>query len=69
MRKLSTGDDATLGNYLILTKVFFGEESRAVTFLENKIAESPNGEDEQVITEEGQMIHLLGRIHLGAVEA
>ena len=60
MNKLSTGEDATLGNYLALSKVFFGEESAAARFLNHKIAISPNGENEEVVADEGQMVHLLG---------
>lgn len=37
----------------------FGKDSGAVKFLETKIAESPNGEDEEVIVAESQMIVLL----------
>lgn len=69
MNKLSTGHDSTLGSYLELAKIFFGESSRAVTFLEKKIADSTNGADEEVIVDEGQMVHLLGQIHIGAAEA
>lgn len=46
MKKLSTGDDATIGNYLKLATAFFGKESKAVKFLNDKIAESPNGESQ-----------------------
>lgn len=60
MKKLSTGDDSTLGNYKKLAITFFGEKSKAVTFLNDKIAASPNGENEEVIADEGQMIYLLG---------
>ena len=60
MQKLSTGDDATLGNYRKLATVFFGPDSKAVKFLDDKIAESPNGENEEVIADEGQMVYLLG---------
>lgn len=60
MKKLSTGDDATLGNYLKLATAFFSKESKAVKFLNDKIAESPNGEKEEVIAVEGQMVYLLG---------
>ncbi len=59
MQKLSTGDDATLGNYRKLAAVFFGEESRAVEFLDAKIAESPNGKNEEVLADESQMLYLL----------
>jgi len=67
MIKLSTGQDSTLGNYLTLTRAVFGRESKAVRFLEQKIAESPNGEDEEVISDEAQMINLLAQIDMGAV--
>jgi len=60
MQKLSTGDDATLGNYRKLATAFFGEESKAVEFLNEKIAEIPNGENEEVIAAESQMVYLLG---------
>lgn len=60
MKKLSTGDDATLGNYRKLAVVFFGEDNQAVKFLDDKIAESPNGAGEEVIADEGQMVNLLG---------
>jgi len=69
MRKLSTGQDSTLGNYMILTRIFFGEGSKAVAYLQKKIDESPNGAGEEVIADESQMVHLLGQIHIGAVEA
>lgn len=69
MNKLSTGQDSTLGNYMILTRIFFGEGSKAVAYLQKKIDESPNGAGEEVIADESQMVHLLGQIHIGAVEA
>lgn len=59
MKKLSTGEDSTLGNYLKLAKLVFGENGNAVKFLEAKIAESPNGEAEEVISDETQMVYLL----------
>lgn len=58
MQKLSTGDDSTLGNYRRLVGIFFGEDSKAATFLDNKIKESPNGENEEVLTAESQMMQL-----------
>ncbi len=59
MQKLSTGDDATLRNYRKLATMFWGEQSGAVMFLDGKIAESPNGENEEVLADESQMIKLL----------
>lgn len=60
MMKLSTGQDATLGNYLTLTKAVFGPQSKPAKYLEAKIAESPHGVDEEVIQDESQMVCLLG---------
>jgi hypothetical protein len=59
MIKLSTGDDSTLGNYRRLAAMFYGEASKAVKFLDDKIAASPKGEDEEVLADETQMIYLL----------
>lgn len=60
MHKLSTGTDSTLGNYRNLASALFGEESEAVKFLDGKIADSPNGEREEVVADESQMLYLLG---------
>ncbi len=59
MHKLSTGDDSTLGNYRKLASAIFGADSEAVKFLDKKIADSPNKENEYVIAAESQMIYLL----------
>jgi len=59
MNKMSTGDDATLGNYRKMAVAVFGEESKAVKFLDDKITASPSGENEEVIADEGQMVNLL----------
>ncbi len=59
MNKLSTGQDSTLGTYLKLCNLIFGTDSPQVKFIMNKIAESPNGADEEVIAEESQMMYLL----------
>ncbi|MFM5312156.1 hypothetical protein ACET9Q_12825 [Aeromonas caviae] len=64
MRKLSTGQDSTLGNYRKMAAAVFGEDSKAVQFLNKKIAESPNGEDEEVIVEESQAVAMLGKLHI-----
>jgi hypothetical protein len=64
MQKLSTGDDSTLGSYLKLSRAFFGADSPATHFLEQKIAAAPKGDAEEVLADEGQMVYLLGRMHL-----
>jgi hypothetical protein len=42
----------------------FGEDSKAVQFLDGKIAASPYGENDEVVAAESQMIHLLATIEL-----
>jgi len=62
MTKMSTGDDATLGNYRKMAEAVFGEGSKPVKFLDDKIADSPNGTNEEVIVDERQMVYLLGNM-------
>lgn len=59
MKKLSTGDDTTLGNYRKLAAALFGESSNPVRFLDGKIADSPQGANEVVLADERQMVYLL----------
>jgi hypothetical protein len=63
MRKLSTGQDSTLGEYRKLTVALLGEDSPAVKFLDERITESPVGKKDEDIADEGQMIHLLMSMH------
>lgn len=65
MFKLSTGDDATLGNYRKMAAAVFGKDSKATKFLDDKISNSPNGVNEEVVQDERQMICLLGTLHVG----
>ena len=65
MQKLSTGHDATLGNYRKMAVAFWGEASGAVKFLDAKITESPNGEAEEVLADETQMIQVLAARYRG----
>jgi len=58
MKLLSTGQDSTLGNYRKLAEAF-GMSELALKFLDDKIAAAPHGENEEVLADEGQMIHLL----------
>lgn len=57
--KLSTGDPSTLGTYKKLARIF---GDKAVSFIDGKIAESPNGENEIVIADESQMIMVLASL-------
>jgi hypothetical protein len=59
MMTLSTGQPSTLGSYKKLCGIFFGEDSAQYEFIEAKIIQSPNGEDEEVIADESQMMYLL----------
>lgn len=59
MNTLSTGMPSTLGSYLKLCNMFFGEESVQTKFILEKIASNPNGADEEVIADEHQMMYLL----------
>lgn len=59
MNTLSIGLPSTLKSYKQLCDVFFGAESLQSKFISEKINTSPNGEDEEVIAEESQMMYLL----------
>lgn len=63
MLKIAGSLDSTLGNYLLLAKMTFGDQSPAANYLRQKIAESPEGFDEEVIQDERQMVLLLSQIH------
>lgn len=56
MNKISTGEPSTLGTYLKISKIF-GRKSQE--FIQQKIDESPNGENEEVIVHESQMMFIL----------
>ena len=62
MNMLSVGLPSTLGSYLILCKAIFGENSTQTKFIQSKIAESSDGENEEVIAHETQMVYLLGNM-------
>jgi hypothetical protein len=62
MRKISTGQDSTLGTYLGIAKVL---GPKAEAFVQKKIDEHEKGAEEEVITEESQMLYLLSQIEFG----
>lgn len=68
MRKMSTGQDSTLGNWLSLSAAFFGDNSGAVEFLRDKIAKAEKGEQEEVIADERQLLHFLAHCKPKAAE-
>jgi hypothetical protein len=57
IHKLSTGDPSTLASYRKLCISMFGEDSKAVRYIDDLIAKS--GEDEEVLADEVQMLNLL----------
>ena len=59
MKVLSTNEPSTLGSYLKISRLF---GKAAQKFIQDKIAESPNGENEIVIADETQMLYLLSSI-------
>lgn len=63
MIKLSTGDDSTLGNYLLLCRIYFGNESLATKWVEEKIAAARNGEAEEVLADEAQVVNMLAQLN------
>ncbi len=61
MKNISTGEPSTLKTYRNIALVIggFDENNEAVKFIDSKIIESPNGENEEVIADENQMLYLL----------
>lgn len=55
---LSTGQPSTLKSYRELAVAFFGEVSEPTRFIDQHIADDPDGEDGVVIQHESQMIYL-----------
>ena len=60
MRTISSGEPATLGTYRKIALVLSGSEnSEVVKFFDKKIEGSPNGENEEVLADETQMMFLI----------
>jgi hypothetical protein len=62
MNMLSVGMPSTLGSYLKLCNLVFGIDSPQTKFIQSKIDESPDKEEEEVVAEESQMLYLLGSL-------
>lgn len=62
MKKLSTGQDSTLKNWRTLAIIFFGVNSKAVQYIDDKITINPHGDAEEVLCDEEQFIQAL--IHI-----
>ena len=68
MKKLCTGEDATLGNYRAWINFNHPvDDSPATKYLDYKIMKAPNGENEEVLVEEEQMEYLLEKLLGGMV--
>jgi hypothetical protein len=60
MRTISTGELSNLKTYRNIALILSGsEKSDVVKFFDNKIQESPNGESEEVIADETQVMYLI----------
>lgn len=61
MRKDECNNDcpSTLGEYLALVKILGMPNNKAVKFLQDKIDNSPNGENELVLAPDSQMRMIL----------
>lgn len=66
MKKLSTGQDSTLGNWYKMCAAFFGEKSAPTKFIKSKMDEQ--GEDTEVIAEEEQLLAALGKMYMNELE-
>jgi hypothetical protein len=65
MNMLSIGMPSTLGSYLKLCNLFFGEESAQAKFIQHKV--NQYGLDEEVVADESQMMYLLASLEEGNV--
>lgn len=61
---LAESNQNTLGVWLRLTLATMGE-GKAADFLRKKIGESPDGENEEVIAPESQLLALLAQLQYG----
>lgn len=61
---ISTGEPSTLGTYRKISAALTGEDSPATKMFDDKIKEQ--GEDMEVIQDEGQMLMLIVSMGLGS---
>lgn len=66
MNMLSIGLPSTLGSYLKLCTLFFGDNSAQAQFIQHKV--NQYGLDEEVIADESQMLYLLSSLEEGQVQ-
>ena len=60
MRKLSIGAPNTLGTWRKLCSLTFGPESAPTKYIEKQISQASNGEQQEVLADEGQLLMVLG---------
>lgn len=58
---LSTGQESTIGNWIALSNVVFGHDSKQVEFLKSLVTEE-SGLDGLILADETQMLHVLANI-------
>lgn len=59
MKKLSTGQDSTLENWIKNCERFFGKDSVQAQHFRNKAESAPKGLREEVVTDENQLLMML----------
>lgn len=65
MKKISTGQDSTLKTWREIAFALDGfKDGKATKFIDSKIETSSNKENEEVITDERQMIFVLAQMAL-----
>lgn len=57
MKMMSTGQPSTLGNWYTMCKATFGEDAKPTLFIKEKM--DAQGEDMEVIADEGQLLYSL----------
>ena len=62
MNKISTGEPSTLAIYRKIAVALGGENTDATKFFDAKIAQSLNGENEEVIVDERQVLNLIANL-------
>jgi len=70
VKLISTGQPSTLKTYRQIAKLLSQDEnSKVIKFFDKKIKESPNGENEEVITDESQMMLLIAHMAFDNIQS
>lgn len=69
MKKLSVGVDSTLRNWIMLSTITFGADSKPTLYLMEKANESEEGLNEEVIADERQLLMVLGNMFLEEIKS